>query len=99
MAKFMYLYYAGKETDAGDDAAWGAWFGSLGDKLVDAGNPLDSTGAQAVHAGGKMAVTDRPATGYSIVDVNDMQEALMLAKSCPLVMSDGAVAVYEALPM
>lgn len=98
MAKFIYLYYAGKETDAGDDAAWGTWFGSLADKLVDPGNPL-AAGAQAVHAGGTMDVKDMPTTGYSIITAKDMDEALTLAKGCPLVASDGAVAVYEALSM
>ena len=99
MAKFVYVYYAGQETDAGDDAAWGKWFGMLGDKLVDAGNPFTPKG-QAVHMGGVMEVTEKPVTGYSIVNAKDMAEAIELAKTCPLVESKvGAVCVYEALPM
>jgi hypothetical protein len=99
MGKYVYVYYAGKDTDAGDDAAWGQWFGKLGDKIVDAGNPFNS-GGQAVHAGGVMPVQDHPVTGYSIVNAGSMEEATELAKGCPLVKSkDGAVCVYEALSM
>jgi hypothetical protein len=99
MAKFVYVYYAGQDTDAGDDAAWGQWFGELGEKLVDGGNPFGPNG-QAVHMGGVMAVSEKPVTGYSIVNAESMDEAVEMAKTCPLVSSkDGAVCVYEALPM
>lgn len=99
MGKYVYLYYAGKDTDAGDNEAWGKWFEKLGDKLVDAGNPFND-GGQAVHKGGVMAVSDKPATGYSIVTADSMDEATEMANGCPLVASkDAAVCVYEALPM
>jgi hypothetical protein len=99
MGKYVYVYYAGADTDAGDNEAWGAWFGKLGDKLVDAGNPF-AEGGQVVHQGGVMAVQDRPVTGYSIVKADSLDAALELAKGCPLVASkDGAVGIYEALPM
>jgi hypothetical protein len=99
MGKYVYVYYASDETDAGDDAAWGNWFGKLGDKIVDAGNPFASNG-QAVYMGGTMSVSEKPVTGYSIVTAENMEEAVDLAKGCPLVGSkDGVVCVYEALPM
>ena len=99
MGKYVFIYYAGSDTDTGDDAAWGQWFGQLGDKLMDGGNPFND-GGQAVHLGGQMAVQDKPVTGYSIVSADSMAEATELAKGCPLVKSkDGAVCVYEALPM
>ena len=98
MGKFVYIYYAGK-SDGGSNDEWMGWFGALGKKIMDPGNPFDE-GGQAVHKGGVMAVKDMPATGYSIVEAKDMDEALEMAKGCPLVKSeDGAVAVYEALPM
>jgi hypothetical protein len=99
MGKYVYVYYAGKDTDAGDDAAWGKWFGELGEKIVDAGNPFGQ-GGKAVHMGGVMPVTEKPVTGYSIISAASMDDATELAKGCPLVGSkDGAVCVYEALPM
>ena len=47
MANFVLLYSGGSAgtTDAERGKvmeAWGAWFGKLGDKIVDAGNPFGS---------------------------------------------------------
>ena len=98
MKKFVYVYYAGENTDAGDNEAWGKWFGELGSKLVDPGNPF-APGGKAVHAGGVMDVKEMPVTGYSIINAVSLDEAVELAKGSPLTKSDGAVCVYEALPM
>jgi len=99
MGKYVYVYYAGKGSDGGSADEWGKWFGELGDKLIDGGNPL-ADGGQAVSKDGVMAVHNPPATGYSIVKADSMDEAVELAKGCPLMTDkDGAVCVYEALPM
>jgi hypothetical protein len=98
MGKYVYIYYAGT-SDGGNADEWGAWFGKLGDKLIDGGNPFSDNG-QAVNQAGVMAVKEMPATGYSIVQADSMDEATEMAKECPLMSSkDGAVCVYEALPM
>jgi hypothetical protein len=99
MGKYVYVYYAGAGSDGGSAEEWGGWFGKLGDKLIDGGNPFNE-GGQAVHQGGVMPIQDKPATGYSIVTAESMEEATEIAKGCPLISSkDGAVCVYEALPM
>ncbi len=99
MGKYVYIYYAGTASDGGNAEEWGKWFGQLGDKLVDGGNPFGE-GGQAISKDGVMAVKDHPATGYSIVKAGSMDEATELAKGCPLMSAkDGAVCVYEALPM
>lgn len=100
MGKYVYIYYAGKDSsEAGDNKAWGAWFGKLGSKLVDPGNPFNE-GGQAVYSGGVMQVQSPAATGYSIVNADSMDEATEMAKDCPLMLAkDGAVGIYEALPM
>jgi hypothetical protein len=99
MGKYVYIYYAAAAADGGSAEDWGKWFGGLGNKLVDGGNPFGKDG-QAVHQGGVMAVQDKPATGYSIVTASSMDEATEMAKGCPLMSAeDGAVCVYEALPM
>jgi len=99
MGKYVYVYYAGKDSDGGSAEEWGKWFQELGDKLVDGGNPLGE-GGQAVTGAGVMPVHNPPVTGYSIVKADDMDEAVKLAKGCPLMADkDGAVCVYEALPM
>lgn len=80
-------------------AAWGAWFGQLGDKLVDAGNPYNA-GGQAVEKSGVTTIENHPSTGYSIVKAASMDDAVAMAKSCPVLNeTNGAVRVYETMPM
>lgn len=99
MGKYVYIYYAGTASDGGSAEEWSTWFSKLGNKLVDGGNPFKD-GGQAVHQGGIMPVQDKPATGYTIVTADSMEEATDMAKDCPLMSTkDGAVCVYEALPM
>lgn len=103
MGKYVFIYY--DQSEAGDAPgkdtaeAWGAWFGQLGDKLLDGGNPF-ATGGQAVEKSGVSTIENFPATGYSIVKADSLSEATELAKGCPLLAADNtAVRVYEALPM
>jgi hypothetical protein len=103
MKNYVLIYYNNgtREGLTADQAKaeWGGWFGKLGDKLVDAGNPFNS-GAKAVSKSGVMDVKDMPATGYSIVKANSMADAQKLAEDCPVLEEpDGAVCVYETLPM
>jgi hypothetical protein len=99
MGKYVYVYYAGTASDGGSAEEWGKWFGELSDKLIDGGNPF-AAGGQAVHKGGVMDVQGKPVTGYSIISAESMEQATELAKGCPLVATaEGAVCVYEALPM
>jgi hypothetical protein len=80
--------------------AWGAWFGKLGDKVVDPGNPFAAdvkmvSDGGAVHDGSIGA----PATGYSILTANSINAAADLAKGCPVLGSGGKITVYEITPM
>jgi hypothetical protein len=104
MGKYVFNYYDG--GDSGDlpmdkiIADWNTWFAELGDKVVDGGNPFGD-GAQSVKKTGVSGVTGQPTTGYSIVSASSMQDAVEIAKGCPILRhsSAGEVQVYEALPM
>jgi hypothetical protein len=103
MTNYVFIYYnSGTKADVSPEeskAAWGAWFGSLGDKLVDAGNPF-AEGGKAVEKSGVTTIENWPATGYTIVKAASMDEATELAKDCPVLNEpDGAVRVYQTLPM
>lgn len=105
MKKFVFVYYGGKKREEVDEEVmkkWGAWFESMGDKLIDGGNPFNDDG-QSVTADGVEAIPADmwPSKGYSIVNAADMNEATSLAGGCPLLEegNDAAVRVYEALPM
>jgi hypothetical protein len=105
MANFVLLYSGGS---AGTSPAerekvmqqWGAWFGKLGDKIVDAGNPF-SEHAKNISNGGTVhegAVGNPPATGYSILKADSLNAAAELAKGCPVLQSGGKITVYEITP-
>lgn len=104
MTKYIYVYHGGTAPDSPEEsqkvmAEWMAWFGEMGDAVVDGGNPLGTS--KTVSAGG---VADdggaNPASGYTIVNANDMDAAVAMAKGCPMVKSgNGSVEVAECMDM
>jgi hypothetical protein len=99
MAKFVYAYKGGSVAQNPEDrekalAAWGAWFGGLGDAVVDMGNPF--AGSTAVAADGSTATATAGLTGYSIVTADSLELAAKLAGDCPVLAGGGSVEVYEA---
>jgi len=104
MANFVLLYTGGSAgtTPAEREKvmqAWGGWFGKLGDKIVDAGNPF-AANAKNVSNGevDDGAVGNPPATGYSILKADSLNAAAELAKGCPVLQSGGKITVYEITP-
>ena len=73
---------------------WGKWFGSLGDRVVDGGNPFGQSAAVSssgsVSNGGTSGLT-----GYSIIKGDSLQQAAEAAKGCPVIASGGSIEVYE----
>jgi len=101
MANYVLLYSGGgmAEGEAEQAAimqAWGAWFGGLGNALVDGGNPFSGQ-AKSIASNG--SVSNGPigtaATGYSIIKADSLDAAVQLAKGCPVLQSGGEISVYE----
>jgi hypothetical protein len=104
MTNFVYIYFNDGQpnTKSMDElnAAWMKWFGELGDKIVDSGNPFN-TGSKTVKKSGVESIpSGNGPTGYSIVKAADLAEAIKMSQGCP-VLEDvgGAVHVFETLPM
>jgi hypothetical protein len=103
MTNYVLAYTGGsmaatEQEQAAAMAAWGAWFASLGDAVVDGGNPFGSSAT--VSSDG--SVNDGGASrlgGYSIIKAGSLAAAGTLVKGCPVLATGGAVEVYEALPM
>ncbi len=96
MPKFTFFYRGGKPKDAQEAATrqpgWNAWFRSLGSQLIDRGAPARSLGL----AGGTGTLSSGdlpPTTGYSIVSAPSEEDAMRIAKSCPIYQEGGAVEV------
>jgi hypothetical protein len=104
MANFVLVYRGGggmAATPAEREkamAAWGAWFGTLGDAVVDMGAPFGP--AATISADGTTKDGGTSAlSGYSIVSATDLASAQAHAKGCPVLDGGGSVEVYESLPM
>ena len=100
MAKYLLVYHGGsmaegEEAQAKVMAAWGAWFQNLGPALADGGNPT----AQAKTIASNGSVSDgggaNPATGYSLIEADNIDAAVTLAKGCPVLESGGNIEVAE----
>lgn len=104
MTKFVLAYTGGSampETEAEQAElmqAWGAWFGQLGDAVIDGGNPFGASSTVkadgSVVAGGSCALG-----GFSVIGADSLDAAQEMAKGCPVLAGGGNVDVYEALDM
>jgi hypothetical protein len=102
MKKFVYIYNGPQSNEPPSKKvfeAWNAWFGKLGDKLVDGGNPLSPAAKRVTEENGVSDLTSGQALGYSIVNAESIDEATEMAKGCPVLGAHCSVDVYEALPM
>lgn len=104
MPKYVLAYHGGATPESEEQvaevmAAWEAWMGTLGDALVDPGNPIGIT--KTISADGSVTVGggDNPLSGYSLLNAGDIDEAVALAKGCPIFESGGTIEVAETVDM
>jgi hypothetical protein len=102
MAKYLLTYHGGgmPESEAEQQAVmtgWIEWFGSLGDAVVDMGNPVGASATVAPDGSVSDGGGANPATGYSIVSAGDLTAATVIAKGCPVLTGGGTVEVSETI--
>lgn len=103
MSDFVLLYRGGGQPES-DEArkavmdAWTAWYGQLGSAIKDGGNPFAETARHLRSDGSVGDVKGNPATGYSILQADSLDDAASLAKGCPILNDGGDVEVYEVFP-
>jgi len=101
MPKYVLAYHGGgmpesEEEQARHMAAWESWMGSHSANFVDMGAPIGV--AKTVASDGSVADGGgpNPMSGYGLIEADDMDAAVAIAKGCPVVtMSDGTVEVAE----
>jgi hypothetical protein len=108
MERFMFLFRGGDTHvhNAKDSMevkayiqSWITWMQDLGkDGIISGGQPLQTTGKQV--NGKNKVVTDGPfieakemVGGYLIVNAKDINEAVEIAKGCPIFKENGKVEV------
>ena len=96
MKKYLFLYkgYITPTPEIG--AAWMEWFASVGDAMIDSGNPM-SSGVEVTPASvTPLELGLESFTGYSILNAEDMEAAVALAQTNPMITS---VVVHELARM
>ena len=105
MPKYILAYHGGSgmpESEAEQAAimeAWSAWFAGMGEAIVDGGNPIGHTKTVESDGSTRNGGGANPITGYSLISAADMDAALGLAGTCPVLAAGGSVEVAEAVEM
>jgi hypothetical protein len=98
MPHFIFAYHGGKTPETNEETEveierWRLWFDQIGPTIVDPGNPVGMS--KTVSADG---VTDdggaNPLSGYTIIHTENMDQAIELAKACPII-GEGTIEVAE----
>jgi hypothetical protein len=97
---YLLLYTGGKmpETPAEQQSvmgAWTSWFAKHGDAITDGGNPFTPQ-SKTIDAHGK--VTDgsfAAASGYTLIKADSLDQAVEIAKGCPVLLGGAKVSVLE----
>lgn len=104
MAKFLFVYHGGSmpETEAEGArvmAEWMAWFEGMGAAVADGGNPVGQS--STVNSDGSVSNDggSNPASGYSLINADTIEQATTFAKGCPILKAGGSVEVAEAMDM
>ena len=99
MAKFVLIYVGGgmpatEEESAAVMKAWTDWYTSLGEAVIDAGNPFTPQVISVAYDG---TIANGPvgpnATGYTILQADSLDAAVDMAKNCPVLQSGASVSV------
>lgn len=99
MANYLLVYHGGSmpEGEAAQKqamTAWEAWFHTLGSALVDGGNP--ASGTKVISADGSVAAGGATSpSGYSIIKADSHDQAVSLAKGCPVLAGGAMIEVVE----
>jgi hypothetical protein len=102
MANYVLVYKGGgmAPTQAEQEQImkdWGQWFGSIGQGLVDGGNPFSGQASSIASDGKTTDGASSGLTGYSIIKADDLKTATSTARGCPVLKSGGTIEVYETL--
>lgn len=104
MAKFLFVYHGGSKPESEEAVAevmnaWGQWLGSMGAAVIDGGNPVGMSSTAQSDGSVESNGGSNPASGYSLIEAADLDEAAAKAKGCPILASGGSVELAEAFDM
>lgn len=94
MKKFVLLHYGFEKPTPEIMAAWGKWFESIKDRVIDMGGHF-SRGREISKAGTKdLPLALESITGFTIVSAESIDDAEKIAQSNPYISS---IRIYEVM--
>ena len=103
MPQYVIVYLGGDQPSSPEEgkqhfSKYMDWLSSLGDSAVSPANPLKNTNTVnsdgSVASGGKTSMS-----GFTIVEADSMEAALLIAKACPFLDIGGSLEVSELMQM
>jgi len=103
MPQYIITYLGGDHPSSPEEgkqhfAKYQEWLSSLGNSAVSPANPLKNTNTVnsdgSVASGGKTSMS-----GFTIVEADSMEAALLIAKACPFLDIGGSLEVSELMQM
>lgn len=103
MSQYIITYLGGDQPSSPEEgkrhfAKYMEWLSSLGDSAVSPANPLKNTSTVnpdgTVTTGGTTSMS-----GFTIIETDSMEEALLIAKGCPFLDVGGSLEVSELMQM
>lgn len=97
MAEYLIGYFGGGQPSTPEEGQkqrqnWMAWIESLGDKIVNPGQPLMKT--EQIGPG-----VDVPMMGFAVVRANSIDEAREIANADPFLSMGGTIQLSEMMQM
>ena len=102
MPKFVLMFHGGANPEEPSQETmdrWMVWFSELGDAVVDMGSPFAASATIASNGAPSEGSESDPATGYTVIEVANLDDAVDMAKACPGLASGGSVKLYETVSM
>ena len=103
MAQYIITYLGGNQPSSPEEgkqhfAKYKEWLSSLGDSAVSPANPLKDT--STVKSDGTVTTGSTTSmSGFTIIEAESMEAALLIAKACPFLDIGGSLEVSELMQM
>ena len=103
MAQYMITYLGGDPPSSPEEgkqhmSKYREWLSSLGDSAVSPANPLKDT--STVNSDGTITTGSTTSmSGFTIIEADSMEAALLIAKACPFLDVGGSLEVSELMQM
>ena len=103
MPQYMITYLGGDKPSSPEEgkqhlSKYRVWLSSLGESAVSPANPLKGT--STVNSDGTVTTGSTTSmSGFTIIEADSMEAALLIAKACPFLDIGGSLEVSELVEM